>query len=111
MPKGRKRYSEKHMDKGASYAGTHQGYRSDSGKPKGKGGKPRSGYIDQSGMPNASRMKKALSHMSQYYGKGAAGNPGSHYGTSSTNAGTSPSEGAMDSTYKRGKKGKRGKYR
>lgn len=113
MPKhkGRKRYSEKHMDRGLSYSNAPQGYRSDAGKPMGKYGKPRSGYVDQSGMPNASRTRKALMHMSSYYGKGDAGDPGGRYGTSSTNAGTSPSEGSMDPTYRRGKKGKRGMYR
>lgn len=88
-------YGESHMDRGASYRDTHQGYRSDAGKPKGSYGKPRAGYIDQSGMPNASKSK-AYSYMSDYYGKGGMG-------TSSTNAGSSPSEGAMDSTYKKKK--------
>ncbi len=73
-----------------SYGASHmnQGYRSDAGKPKGSYGKPRAGYIDQSGMPNASKSK-AYSYMSDYYGKGGMG-------TSSTNLGTSPSEGSMD---------------
>lgn len=113
MPRhGRKRYegggySEKHMDRGASYANAPQGYRSDAGKPMGYYGKPPNGYIDQTGMPNAKR-RKALMHMMNQYGGGEgamamAGNPGGHYGTSSTNAGTSPSEGSMDPTYRGGK--------
>lgn len=109
--KGRKKYGEKHMERGLSYANAPQGYYSASGKPKGSYGKPANGYIDQTGMPNASRTRKALMHMSSYYGKGAAGNPGAHYGTSSTNAGTSPNPGSMDPTYKAGKRSKRGKYR
>ena len=97
MARRRKRYGESHMDRGLSYANAPQGYRSDAGKPKtGYGGKPRAGYIDQSGMPNASKSK-AYKYMSDYY-SGAMG------GSSSTNAGTSPSEGSMDETYKRGKK-------
>lgn len=112
MPKGkRKKYGESHMQAGLSYKGNPQGYYSPAGKPMGKYGKPSNGYIDQSGMPNASKTRKALMHMSSYYGKGSAGNTGGTAGSSSTNAGTSPSEGAMDSTYKRGKKGKRGAYR
>lgn len=101
-------YGESHMDRGASYRDTRQGYRSDAGKPKGSYGKPRAGYIDQSGMPNASKSK-AYGYMSDYYGgsmegaKEQAGNAGT-YGTSSTNAGTSPSEGSMDMTYKKKKK-------
>jgi hypothetical protein len=97
-------YSDKHMDRGLSYANAPQGYRSDAGKPMGYYGKPPQGYIDQTGMPNA-RRRKALMHMMASYAEGArdmAGNPGGHYGTSSTNAGSSPSEGAMDPTYKKG---------
>jgi hypothetical protein len=98
------KYGESHMDRGASYRDTHQGYRSDAGKPKGTYGKPRAGYIDQSGMPNASKSK-AYSYMSQAEGaREQAGNSGGKYGTSSTNIGTSPNEGSMDSTAKKKKK-------
>lgn len=106
MPKSkyRKKYGESHMDRGLSYANAPQGYRSDQGKPMGAYGKPRNGYINQSGMPNASRMRKAMDYMSNYYGGmgagGNAGNPGGGY--SSTNAGTSPSPGSMDPTYRAG---------
>ncbi len=108
-------YGESHMDRGASYSDTRQGYRSDAGKPKGSYGKPRAGYIDQSGMPNASKSK-AYGYMSDYYGgEGAreqAGNSGGTYGTSSTNAGTSPNEYSMDKSYKKmGKKKKKNQAR
>lgn len=115
----RKKYGESHMDRGLSYANAPQGYRSDAGKPMGYYGKPPNGYINQSGMPNASRMRRAMDYMSNYYGGqmggGASpvmyggGNPGAenrsgNRGTSSGDAGTSPKTGSMDKTYK--KKGK-----
>jgi hypothetical protein len=110
MPKGkrRKRY-EAHMDRGMSYADTRQGYYDTGGKPMGSYGAPPAGYIDQSGMPNASR-RRALAHMSSYYSGGGgsmgAENRSGNRGTSSTNAGTSPDMGGMDPTYKKGKKKK-----
>lgn len=102
MTHKRKSYGESHMDRGLSYANAPQGYRNDAGKPMGEYGKPPSGYINQSGMPNATRMGRALDYMSNYYG-GAMGASGGVYGSSSTNAGTSPNPNAMD-------KGKRMKY-
>jgi hypothetical protein len=102
----RKRYGgESHMDRGLSYANAPQGYFSAAGKPMGSYGKPRAGHINQSGMPNASSMKRAMDYMSTYYGGmmgagGNAGNPGGGY--SSTNAGTSPNPGSMDPTYRKG---------
>ena len=102
MPKKRKKkYGESHMEAGLSYKGNPQGYYSPGGKPKGRYGKPPNGYINQAGMPNASKTRKALEYMSSHYGgKGATG-------SSSTNAGTSPNVSSMDPTYRKGKK----KYR
>lgn len=101
----RKKYGESHMERGLSYAGAPQGYREDMGKPTGHYGAPPNGYINQSGMPNASGMARAMDYMSNYYGSqgsmAQAGNSGGKYGTSSTDAGTSPKTGAMDKTYKR----------
>lgn len=94
MARKRKRYGDSHMDRGTSFADTHQGYYSPGGKPKPKYTEPPNGYIDQGGMPNASSRKKALQHMSAYYG-------GAMKGSSSTNAGTSPKVGDMDSTMRR----------
>lgn len=92
---------ESHMDAGVSYAGAPQGYYSDAGKPMGSYGKPRNGYIDQQGMPNAGKMKKNMEYMASYYSGG--GGDGVAGGVSnSTNAGTSPSESSMDSTYSKG---------
>ena len=110
MAHQRKSYGESHMDRGLSYANAPQGYFSAAGKPMGNYGKPRAGYINQSGMPNASRLRKAMDYMSNYYGGmmgagGNAGNPGGGY--SSTNAGTSPNPNSMDPTM--GKKRRRGK--
>ncbi len=104
MPKGkrRKRY-EAHMDRGKSYADTRQGYYDTGGKPMGSYGAPPNGYIDQSGMPNASK-RRALAHMSMYYGGGGAENRSGNRGTSSTNMGTSPDMGSMDPSYKKKKK-------
>lgn len=79
----RKSYGESHMDSGMSYKGVPQGYYDPGGKPMGEYGKARNGYIDQTGMPNASQTRKALEHMSGYYGK----NTGV---MSDTNAGTTP---------------------
>lgn len=89
----RKTYGESHMDAGMSYKGAPQGYRDDSGKPMGEYGKPINGYIDQAGMPNAAMARKALEHMSGYYGKNTKV-------MSDTNAGTSPRVNSMDSTYR-----------
>ena len=95
------------MDRGKSYSDTKQGYYDTAGKPMGSYGAPPNGYIDQSGMPNASRTR-ALAHMSSYYsgGGGSMGpeNRSGNRGTSSTNMGTSPDMGSMDSTYKKKKK-------
>ncbi len=112
MPHGkRKRKSygygggSSHMDRGLSYANAPQGYRSDAGKPAtGHYGPPRQGHINQSGMPNASSMRRMMDYMSGYYGNGGngGGNPGYHSGTSSTNTGTSPNPGSMDRTYRKG---------
>ncbi len=112
MPHKRKRYGygggSSHMDRGMSYANAPQGYRSDEGKPMGYYGKPPQGYIDQSGMPNAGKVKKVMDYMSNYYstqgvkyagydmGENRAGN----VGTSSVNAGTDPNVSSMDPTYK-----------
>ena len=90
------------MDRGLSYANAPQGYRSDAGKPSmGHYGPPRQGHINQSGMPNASSM---MDYMSNYYGGGGT--------AGSTNAGTSPSPGSMDPTYRKGQatipRGKKG---
>lgn len=81
--KKRKSYGESHMDSGMSYKGVPQGYRDDGGKPMGPYSKTINGYIDQTGMPNARMARKALEHMSGYYGK----NTGV---MSDTNAGTTP---------------------
>jgi len=84
----RKSYGESHMDSGMSYKGVPQGYRDDSGKGMGDYGKPRNGYIDQTGMPNATRVRKALEHMSGYYKNTGV--------MSDTNAGTSPNPNSMN---------------
>ena len=92
--KKRKSYGESHMDAGMSYKGAPQGYREgDAGKPMAEYGKPRNGYIDQAGMPNATRVRKALEHMSGYYGKNTKV-------MADTNAGTKPRVNSMDSTYR-----------
>ena len=84
-----------HKDYGLSYMGAPQGYRDDGGKPMGKYGHPRNGYIDQGGMPNGGGMKKAMDYLASLYGGGGGM-------SSSTNAGTAPSVSSMDSTYKAG---------
>jgi len=101
----RKSYGESHMDAGMSYKGAPQGYYDPGGKPMGYYDKPPNGYIDQAGMPNARGARKVLEHMSSYYSKASgaraqAGNSGGTYGSSSTNAGTSPNVRSMDSTYR-----------
>ncbi len=75
--KKRKSYGEGHM------GGPQAGYYDPGGKPKADYGKPPNGYIDQAGMPNARGTRKALEHMSGYYGK----NTGV---MDDTNAGTTP---------------------
>ena len=91
--KKRKSYGESHMDAGMSYKGAPQGYRDDSGKPMAEYGGVVNGYIDQAGMPNAHMARKALEHMSGYYGKNTKV-------MSDTNAGTSPNVKSMDLTYR-----------
>lgn len=95
----RRRYGEKHMDRGVSYANAPQGYYDIGGKPKPNYTHPPNGYIDHQGMPNATRTRKALQHMAKF-----------PRGAGNTNAGTSPKPGAMDPTYKSGGKkgGRRG---
>jgi len=94
MPKGkRKTYGEQHMEAGLSYKGAPQGYYDPGGKPAAAAGGVVNGYIDQTGMPNSAMARKALEHMSGYYGK----NTGV---MSDTNAGTKPRVNDMDSSYR-----------